>query len=434
MEKLVLIDGNSLINRAFYAMPPLSTKNGEYTNAVYGFMNMFFKILTDIAPEYLAVAFDLKAPTFRHKAYSEYKGTRKPMPEELRPQIPLLKELLRLMNVTVIEQEGIEADDIIGTIAKNTDVLTYIFTGDKDSFQLVDEQTEVHFTKRGITDVEIYTFDNFLEKTGILPKQIIDLKSLMGDSSDNIPGIPGVGEKTALSLIQKFSSLDGVYENIHSLTGKLKEKVVENEALARLSYSLATIKTDCDIDTNYKNMSVNLPFSSTARDRFLSLEFKSAYLKNNKFFELNDLGGEVVENLPSIDKTTSDKTEALREFNFDKINYSIIKVEDLSTIKTHLSSLNAEQKVCCLIIDNKDVYFYYDNTEFNLHVRDSLLDNGFSLSEILTCFIPLFNSDIKIVTLNKKQLKHLCKDLLGIEISCQIEDFYVHHDVLERGL
>ena len=166
MEKLVLIDGNSLINRAFYAMPILSTKDGVYTNAVYGFMNMFFKMLSDEQPTFVAVAFDLKAPTFRHKMYSEYKGTRKPMPMELIPQIPLLKEVLCLMGIKTIEQEGIEADDIIGTIAKATDVKTIIITGDKDSFQLVDEQTEVHFTKRGLTDVEVYNHLNFTEKTG----------------------------------------------------------------------------------------------------------------------------------------------------------------------------------------------------------------------------------------------------------------------------
>ena len=179
MEKLVLIDGNSLINRAFYAMPLLTTKIGTPTNAVYGFMNMFFKMLGEIKPKYVAVAFDLKAPTFRHKIYSEYKGTRKPMPEELRPQIPLLKDLLRLMGVTVIEKEGSEADDIIGTIAKHTSIQTIIFTGDKDTFQLVDNETEVHFTKRGITDTEIYNAENFKDKTGITPAQIIELKALM---------------------------------------------------------------------------------------------------------------------------------------------------------------------------------------------------------------------------------------------------------------
>ena len=165
MEKLVLIDGNSLINRAFYAMPVLYTKDGTPTNAVFGFTNMLVKIISEIKPTYMAVAFDVKEPTFRHKMYDGYKATRKPMPDELRPQIPLLKEVLTLMGITVIEKPGSEADDIIGTIAKHTSIQTIIFTGDKDSFQLVDEQTEVHFTKRGITDTEIYNSQNFFEKT-----------------------------------------------------------------------------------------------------------------------------------------------------------------------------------------------------------------------------------------------------------------------------
>ena len=195
MEKLVLIDGNSLLNRAFYAMPILSTKEGVYTNAVFGFTNMLVKIATDVKPEYLAVAFDLKAPTFRHKMYADYKGTRKPMPDELREQVPLIKEVLSLMNIAIYEKEGVEADDVIGTISKHAGVKTFIITGDKDSFQLVDENVSVLFTKRGITELDELNAENFTQKTELVPSQIIELKSLMGDASDNIPGVKGVGEK-----------------------------------------------------------------------------------------------------------------------------------------------------------------------------------------------------------------------------------------------
>ena len=221
MEKLVLIDGNSLINRAFYAMPLLTTKNGTYTNAVYGFMNMFIKMIDNIKPTKIAVAFDVHAPTFRHLKYAEYKGTRKPMPEELRPQIPLLKEVLSLMGIKTIEKAGIEADDIIGTLAKNTSYETIIFTGDKDSFQLVDDCTSVHFTRRGITDTDIYTNSNFEEKMGIKPIQIIDLKALMGDASDNIIGVKGIGEKTALTLVQKYGTIENLYTHLSDFNGKL---------------------------------------------------------------------------------------------------------------------------------------------------------------------------------------------------------------------
>ena len=285
MEKLVLIDGNSLINRAFYAMPVLTTKNGEYTNAVFGFMNMFFKMLADEKPTHVVVAFDVHAPTFRHEKYADYKGTRKPMPVELRPQIPLLKEVLKLMNICTMERAGIEADDIIGTIAKNTDILTVIITGDKDSFQLVDEQTEVHFTRRGLTDLDIYNISNFKEKTLISPHQVIDLKSLMGDSSDNIPGIAGVGEKTAKSLINEYGSLDGVYEHLDEFKGKLKEKIEQGKNSAYMSYELATINTNCDIDIDLNKMKLNLPFSESVKRKFIDLEFRALSQRNELFGE-----------------------------------------------------------------------------------------------------------------------------------------------------
>ena len=210
MEKLVLIDGNSLINRAFYATPPLSTKNGTPTNAVYAFVNMLIKIINDIAPQHILVAFDRKEPTFRHGMFAEYKGTRKPMPEDLRPQIDLLKEVLDTMGIARYEMPTIEADDIIGSAAKKFNKETIIITGDKDSFQLVDQTTSVYFTRKGISELEVYSADNFTEKTGITPLQIIDLKSMMGDSSDNIPGIAGVGEKTALNLVQTYGTLESL--------------------------------------------------------------------------------------------------------------------------------------------------------------------------------------------------------------------------------
>ena len=222
MKKFVLIDGNSLINRAFYATPILTAPDGRYTNAVYAFINMLIKLVVDVKPDYMLVAFDVHAPTFRHEMYSDYKGTRKPMPEELRPQIDLLKEVLDILGIARYECAGIEADDIIGSLAKKYDYLTYIITGDKDSFQLVDDTTSVYFTRRGITDVEVYNQENFKEKTGIEPIQIIDLKALMGDSSDNIPGVPGVGEKTGLNRIKTYGSIENMYDNISEIKGRLQ--------------------------------------------------------------------------------------------------------------------------------------------------------------------------------------------------------------------
>lgn len=381
MEKLVLIDGNSLINRAFYAMPILTTKDGTPTNAVYGFMNMFFKMMADISPKYVAVAFDLKAPTFRHKIYADYKGTRKPMPDELRPQIPLLKELLKLMGVCVLEKEGSEADDIIGTIAKSTDIKTIIFTGDKDSFQLVDQNTEVHFTKRGISDTDIYNFNNFTQKTGINPVQIIDLKALMGDSSDNIPGVSGVGEKTALTLVQTYKSIDNLYAHTDQLKGKLQEKIILGKESAYLSKTLATIDINVDIDTNLQNMAFSLPVPSAVRDKFYQLEFKSLALKTELFA--------TQENLSSAPaKTTSIQVE---------------KVQDLEKLQ---SALKPNSKYFISITDNS-VNIFDGQTEYEISVLATLLDDGWHLGEILNCIKNLFDTNNQLVVYSKKDFLHL---------------------------
>lgn len=395
MQKLVLIDGNSLINRAFYAMPVLSTKKGVYTNAVYGFLNMFFKMQQDVKPDYVCVAFDLKAPTFRHKAYAEYKGTRKPMPEELRPQIPLLKEILKLMGVTYIEKEGIEADDIIGTIAKNTNIMTYIYTGDKDSFQLVDHETTVYFTRRGVAEIDEYNEKNFKEKTGINPVQIIDLKSLMGDASDNIPGVAGVGEKTALALVQKYGSLENVYNHIEEERGKLKEKLISSKDLAFLSKSLATIKTDCEIDFCVENMGVKTPFSYALKEKFIELEFKSFYQKEDLFLTPTN-----AENI------TTSKPNLIKK----------AVVQDLAEI-----DLSSETEVTLFIKDNF-LSLYYSSLERVIEIKENLLSNGFALSEILNRILETGNKDLTLIVYDKKEFTRTVKTALGKSANFKVED------------
>jgi DNA polymerase-1 len=274
MDKLVLIDGNSVINRAFYATPPLTDSKGQPTNAVFGFMNMLIKIIGDLTPKYLIVAFDRKEPTFRHTMYTEYKGTRKPMPEDLRPQIPLLKEVLKVMGITIYDKAGFEADDIIGTLAKRYNGETIIITGDKDSFQLVDETTSIYFTRRGISDIDILSLENFKEKTGINPSQVIDLKGLMGDSSDNIPGISGVGEKTAQNLIETYGSVEEIYNHLEDFKGKTLEKIVNGKDSAYLSKKLATIDTGVDIPIEIENTSFEFPFNEATKRIFTELEFR----------------------------------------------------------------------------------------------------------------------------------------------------------------
>ncbi len=380
MEKLVLIDGNSLINRAFYAMPPLATKNGEVTNAVYGFMNMFIKMIDTEKPTAIAVAFDLKAPTFRHKMYAEYKGTRKPMPEELRPQIPMLKDLLKLMGVTVLEKEGWEADDIIGTIAKHTSVKTIIITGDRDSFQLVDDETEVHFTKRGISDIDLLNSANFLEKTGITPSQVIELKALMGDSSDNIPGVKGVGEKTALNLIQTYGDIDTLYQKVDELKGKLKEKIVDGKDSAYLSRTLATIDVEAPIEFAVNDMTFPYPFPSAVRERFIALEFKSLFNRAELFEQSESTVSPVAEQAQNVELIVADDYELL-----DQID----KTGELY-----------------LYLTDKAINVYDNKTEYSFPLRANLLDDGLELYPLLNKLVPIISSCKALTTYGKKELRH----------------------------
>ena len=249
MKNLVLIDGNSLLNRAYYGMRPLTTRDGTPTNAVFGFIKLLLKLLSDIHPEGLIVAFDLKAPTFRHKMYESYKATRKPMPEDLVIQVNILKELLRSMRFTICEKEGYEADDLIGTLSHRfADTKSIIITGDRDAYQLVDECTDVYFTKTGVSELLKLNRENFEAIVGYAPAQVIDMKALMGDASDNIPGVPGVGEKTARSLIQRFGNLDGVYTHIDETAPSVQKKLEAGRESAYLSRTLATIDRNVPLD------------------------------------------------------------------------------------------------------------------------------------------------------------------------------------------
>lgn len=285
MKTIVLIDGNSLLNRAFYALPLLTNSNGEYSNAVYGFTKMMLGIIEKVKPEKIVVAFDYGKKNFRHKLFKDYKGTRKGTPEELSVQFPIMKRLLSSMNIKLYEKEGIEADDIIGTIAKNTnDYKKIIYSGDKDLLQLVDENTEVWLTKKGTSETEEVTILNIKEKYGFTPSQVIDMKALMGDKSDNIPGVMGIGEKTALNLLETYENLDGVYNNLENIKGSVKQKLLDNKEMAYLSHTLATIKTDCDININEEEFDYDFPFKEETYKIFKEYEFKTL-LNKAEFFE-----------------------------------------------------------------------------------------------------------------------------------------------------
>src|SRR5690606_33838294 len=232
MDKLIVIDGNSIANRAFYALPLLSNSSGLHTNAAYGFTTMLLKLIEDEKPTHMLVAFDAGKITFRHKEYADYKGGRAKTPPELSEQFPLIRELIDSFGISRFEIDGYEADDIIGTLTRladeRKDMQVVVVSGDKDMLQLASEQVTIAITRKGISEVERFDPPHIQEVYGLVPKQIIDLKGLMGDSSDNIPGIPGVGEKTALKLLHEYQSVEGVLENVDKLKGKMKEKIAEH--------------------------------------------------------------------------------------------------------------------------------------------------------------------------------------------------------------
>lgn len=257
-KRLIIIDGNSIINRAFYALPDMSNSDGLKTNAIYGFTRMLFKIIDDYKPTHISVAFDKKAPTFRHKEFAEYKAGRKKMPDELGQQLEPLKELLDTFNIHRMEMAGYEADDLIGTVSKmgeDNDFKVYIVTGDKDAIQLASNKTTTLITKKGVGEVEEYNYDSVIERYEMTPTQFIDLKGLMGDKSDNIPGVPGIGEKTGIKLIKEFSSVENLIENTDKLKGNVKKKIEENKEQAVFSKKLATIIRDVPIEVSLDEIS-----------------------------------------------------------------------------------------------------------------------------------------------------------------------------------
>ena len=283
MNKLLLIDGNSIMNRAFYGIPDMTTNDGRHTNAIYGFLNIILKVIEEEQATHICVAFDLKKKTFRHEMYEAYKGTRKGMPEEMHEQMPRIKEILQAMHIRIVEQEGFEADDLIGTLSKKGEregFAVTILSGDRDLLQLATDTVLVRIpkTKHGKTEVEDYYAKNVVETYGVTPLIFIDMKGLMGDTSDNIPGVPGIGEKTAAKLLAEYGDLDGVYAAVDSMkASRMKQNLIENKDLAYLSKTLATIKLDCPIPFEFSEATYHDPFNAEAYTLFEDLELKSFY-------------------------------------------------------------------------------------------------------------------------------------------------------------
>ena len=318
MAKLLLFDGHSIMNRAYYGVPDFTNSEGIHTNAIYGFLNILFKVCDTEKPDYIAVAFDVHAKTFRHEKYEEYKGTRKPMQEELRQQIPLIKDVLRSMDISVFEMAGFEADDILGTLsldAENKGLEVTVVSGDRDLLQLASDKVKISMpkTSKGVTTVEDYYDKDVLEKYKVTPKQFIDVKALMGDSSDNIKGVAGIGEKTATNLIVTYESIDGIYEHIDELkNGRAKTNLIEGKEDAYFSRFLVTIKRDVPIDYKIDDLKIINFYTADAYEYMKRFEFKSFLQRfdfdssevevNYEFAEVSDFN-EVVDLIEKMKKS-----------------------------------------------------------------------------------------------------------------------------------
>ena len=350
MDKtLVIIDGNSIINRAFYALPEMSNKEGLKTNAIYGFTNMLLKIIDTYNPTHISVAFDRKSPTFRHIEFKEYKAGRKKMPDELREQFEPLKDLLDKFNINRLEIDGYEADDIIGTVSKIAEengFKVYIVTGDKDAIQLASNKTTTLITKKGVGEVEEYDYDSVIEKYEMTPTQFIDLKGLMGDKSDNIPGVPGIGEKTGIKLIKEFSSIEGIFDNIESIKGSTKKKLEENKELAIMSKKLATIIRDVPVEFNLEELEYGNYNVEDILDAFKYLGFTSLIPRIGNLDESKEIVNEV-----SLEVS---KLEDIDEFiNKIKANNELI----IKAVTREGNILDKRITYIFLSIDGKKIYY-----------------------------------------------------------------------------
>lgn len=383
-DKLVIIDGNSLINRAFYALPQLANAEGVISNGVFGFATILVKIITEIKPKYICVALDYGKHTFRTDIYAEYKGTRKGTPEELKSQFPILRDMLSAMGIQHIEKEGIEADDIIGTLTRRFDTENIVVTGDKDSFQLINDNTWVMFTKRGVTETINYDQAQLFNDYGLKPFQIVELKSLMGDSSDNIPGVSGVGEKTALSLLYKYETLDNVYNHIDEITGKLKEKLVNSKEMAYLSHTLATIDTNCDFECRLEDCEYQFPFNEEVLRFFKRYQFNSLLKKSNLFEESQP--------------KTFEYEKSIEQYNIDSLDI----VHQIS------NEIKKEKKVYLNL--SGGVSIFVNNREYNLSEKVDLLTPTIECSDLFNGLKDVFEDEtIEKCVFDYKSILHTLK-------------------------
>lgn len=462
MSKLMILDGNSIVNRAFYGIRLLTNKDGIYTNAIYGFLNILFKYISEENPTHLCVAFDVHAPTFRHKAYTEYKAQRKGMPEELRQQMPLLKEILAAMNIKMLELEGYEADDIIGTVSKICDdnnIICNILTGDKDDLQLASKNTIVKLitTRSGVTDTVNYTDNTVIEKYGVTPKEFIDVKGLMGDTSDNIPGVAGIGEKTAFSLIQKYKSIENIYEHIDDadISKGVRTKLINGKDDAINSKFLATIVRDVPIDFSIDDCIIREYNNELLVPLFTKLNFTS-FLKKLDVKTETTADYKISDNKENLFKNINTKKELFYYFD-DDICFGATDLNDITRL--NIDDLieyieNPEIKKISHNIKEHIVYFYsknisYENGYFdtmiayyiiNPSATDYSLDTvtlemlGNTDSNKIVEIILLYNKFKKLIEENKQEKLFYDIEMPLVEVlaSMQIQGVLVDKDNLLR--
>ncbi len=375
-EKLMVIDGNSLLHRAFYALPLLSTKDGIYTNGVYGFLTMLYKIQEDYDVDYICVAFDKKGPTFRHEAFEQYKANRDSTPNELALQFPILKEILKAMNIHQIELEGYEADDIAGTLSKigeENGMEVILVTGDRDYLQLSSDNTKVLITKKGITELEEYNKDKIIEEYGITPEQFIDLKGLMGDKSDNIPGVPGIGEKTGIKLLKQFGTIENIYDKIDEVGGKkTKESLIEHKNIAFLSKELGKIIRNAPIQISMEELKVKEPDWDKLVELYQMFEFNSLLSKipDVKFKKQEDPSYKVKYKLLKDNKfkDITDELDSNKEFGFKFV------FEDENYMRSSILGIGIK------VADN--IPYYIDFSENNIDVFINTFKKYFESEDI----------------------------------------------------
>jgi DNA polymerase I len=382
-EKLVIIDGNSLINRAFYALPLLTNSKGEFSNGVYGFTNILIKAILEIKPKYIVVALDYGKKTFRNSMYGAYKANRKPTPRELASQFPILRQLLSVMGINHVEIEGFEGDDIIGSISKMFDTENIIVTGDRDALQLISPNTQVWITKKGISEVKEMNEQSYFNEYGLYPNQVVDLKALMGDSSDNIPGVAGIGEITATNLLKEFGSLDNIYANLDRVKEKYRTKLEADKEKAYLSRNLATIKTDMPLNIKLEDLTYPFPFSQGVYDFFKEYEFNSLLKKTDLF------------------------ANAPQDEAFEKYNANRIEILSPADVTKQLSHIKRAGQFCFEITSDKFSFAYDKNCEFWCNITYDLI-GGTNIDNILMALKPIFEDEnIEKMTYDKKQMMHI---------------------------